>query len=144
VPAAKAQTGISQWQILPAGWPSQQPGYLGRYRMTWSSDHIFAGAGLLTLFIRQVSQPSKMNVPSGVLSVYGQDETAVFYLTKFRHEGARGYADVSTGNFGYPAVGQIKLLGLDIRRHALTLVFTPVHGGPVQFGFIRYSSSPHP
>jgi hypothetical protein len=120
------------------------PDYFGRYRMTSSSDQVFASSGLLTFFMRHVLKPKKMTVPGGVLAAFGRDQTAVLYLTKLRHHGTLGVAKVSAGSYTLPPVGHLRLLGFDTRRHTLWLEFTPARGQPIEMSFIRFSGNPQP
>lgn len=129
---------------LSRGWPVKTSDYFGRYRMISSSDHAFAGSALLAFFMRHVLKPKKMTVPGGVLSAFGRDETTVLYLTKLRHEGTRGVAEVSAGNYTLAPVGRMQLLGFDTQHHTLWLEFVPAHGPPVEMDFVRFSSSPQP
>jgi len=118
--------------------------YLGRYRLTTSSDHTFAASGLLTLFMRQIKKPKAMTVPSGVLSAFGPGQTTVLYLSNFQHAGSRAAAEVSTGNYGYPPSGEAWVMHFSQPGHVLTLAFSPVSGHPVTLTFVRYSADPHP
>ena len=93
VPAAKTAAG---GRAKP-GWPVPSAAYLGRYTMTWSSDASFARSGFLTLFMRSITKPKAMVVPSGIVSVFGRDATTVLYLTKFGHLGSRAIPFHSSG-----------------------------------------------
>jgi hypothetical protein len=139
------------------GWPVPRATYLGRYRMTWSSDPAFARTGLLTLFMRPVTQggrgagaphagglPKAMNVPSGIISVVSSDATTVLYLTKFGHLGSRAVADVNLGLYTSSPVGAVQLTAFSAASHTLTLVFSAPGERPVQLRFTRYSADPHP
>lgn len=123
------------------GWPMARASYLGRYRMTWSSDPSFARSGLLTLFMRPVTKPKATVVPSGIMSVFGGDATTVLYLTRFGHLGSRAVADVNVGVFTSPPVGTVQVTTFS---HTLTLVFSASGSRPVQMRFVRYSANPHP
>lgn len=126
------------------GWPVPRATYLGRYRMTWSSDPAFARTGLLTLFMRPVTKPKAMNVPSGIISVVSSDATTVLYLTKFGHLGSRAVADVNLGLYTSSPVGAVQLTAFSAASHTLTLVFSAPGERPVQLRFTRYSADPHP
>src|SRR6266567_6209406 len=129
--------------MLPTGkpgWPVKPQAYLGRYRMTWSSDRAFAQAGLLTLFMRQVMKPKKMIVPSGVLSAFGRDETTVLYITKLGRNGTRGSAEASAGNYAYAPVGLIELTRFDQLHHTLGIKLHSSAGRPIELRFARYSA----
>lgn len=126
------------------GWPMARDQWLGRYRMTWSSDPAFARSGLLTLFMRSITKPKAMVVPSGIMSVFGGDATTVLYLTKFGHVGSRAVADVNVGLFTSPPVGAIQLTAFGAASHTLTLKFTAAGRHQVELRFIRYSADPHP
>jgi len=118
--------------------------WLGRYRMTWSSDPSFARSGLLTLFLRPVTKPKVTVVPSGIMSVFGGDATTVLYLTRFGHLGSRAVADVNVGVFTSPPVGAVQLTTFSVASHTLTLVFSASASRPVEMRFVRYSADPHP
>jgi hypothetical protein len=126
------------------GWPMARASYLGRYRMTWSSDQSFARSGLLTLFMRQVTKPKAMIVPSGIMSVFGGDATTVLYLTKFGHLGSRAVADVNVGLYTSSPVGAVELTAFSVASHTLTLVLAAAGRQRVEMRFIRYSANPHP
>jgi hypothetical protein len=126
------------------GWLVPRSAYLGRYTLSWSSDRSFAKSGLLTLFMRQITQPKKMIVPSGIISVYGNAETTVLYLTRFGHLGARAMADVNLGLYTSVPVGTVQLTAFSATTHTLTLVFSAQGNELVQMRFIRYSADPHP
>jgi hypothetical protein len=142
------------------GWPMKTQAYLGRYRMTWSSDRAFAQAAMLTLFMRHVTKPKEMILPSGILSAFGRDETTVLYITKLKHKGTHGSAEASAGNYTYTPVGLIDLIRFDPRHHTLSIrldlsgdrqgggfksVAQSKHGGkPIELRFTRYSANPHP
>lgn len=112
--------------------------------MTWSSDRSFARSGLLTLFLRSVTTPKKMFVPSGIISVFGNAATTVLYMTKFGHLGSRAMADVNLGDYATSPVGTVQLTTFSATSHTLTLVFSAQGSGPVTMRFIRYSADPHP
>lgn len=118
--------------------------YLGRYKMTWSSDRSFAESGLLTLFMRRITKPVAMIVPSGIMSIFGNAATTVLYLTKFGHLGSRAIADVNPGLYTSTPVGTIQLTAFSVKAHTLTLVFSAQGNELVQMRFIRYSANPHP
>lgn len=126
------------------GWPAPKAAYLGRYKLTWASDPSFARAGLLTLFMRTITKPKKMVVPSGIISVYSPGTTSVLYLTQFGHLGQRGVADVTAGLYAAPPAGTVALTGLAAASHTLTLVLSPSGSAPVTMRFTRYSADPHP
>lgn len=126
------------------GWPAPKAAYLGRYKLTGSSDPSFARAGLLTLFMRTITKPKKMVVPSGILSVYGPGTTSVLYLSQFGHLGQRGVADVTAGLYAAPPAGTVALTAFTADSHTLTLVLSPSGGAPVTMRFTRYSADPHP
>jgi hypothetical protein len=126
------------------GWPAPKAAYLGRYRLTGSSDPSFARAGLLTLFMRAVTKPKKMILPSGIISVYGPGTTSVLYLTRFGHLGQRGVADVTAGLYAAPPAGTVALTGFTAESHTLTVVLSPSGSAPVTMRFTRYSADPHP
>jgi hypothetical protein len=126
------------------GWPVPKSAYLGRYTLTWASDPSFARGGLLTLFMRAVTKPKQMIVPSGIISVYGPGTTSVLYLTKFGHLGQRGVADVSAGLYTAPPAGTAALTAFSASSHTLTLVLSGPGGRPVALRFTRYSANPHP
>jgi len=126
------------------GWPVPRAAYLGRYTMAWSSDPSFARSGFLTLFMRSITKPKAMVVPSGIVSVFGRDATTVLYLTKFGHLGSRAMAEVNLGLYTSPPVGTVQLTTFSVTNHTLTLVFSAPGGAPVAMRFIRYSANPHP
>lgn len=128
----------------PPGWPMAKPAYLGRYRLTASSDRTFASSGLLTLFMREIKKPTEMIVPSGVLSAFGPGQTTVLYLSGFQHSGSKAMAQVSAGNYGYPPAGQAWVTRFSPASHVLQLSFAPTGGHPVALTFTRYSADPHP
>jgi len=112
--------------------------------MTWSSDRSFARSGLLTLFMRHITKPKAMVVPSGIISVFGEAATSVLYLTKFGHLGSRALADVNVGVYTSPPIGTVQLTTFSAKTHTLTLVFSAQGNELVQMRFIRYSADPHP
>lgn len=112
--------------------------------MTWSSDRSFARSGLLTLFLRPITTPKAMVVPSGIISVFGDAATTVLYLTKFGHLGSRVMADVNLGLYTTSPVGTVQLTTFSTASHTLTLVFSARGSAPVAMRFIRYSADPHP
>jgi hypothetical protein len=126
------------------GWPAPKPAYLGRYTLTWASDPSFARSGLLTLFMRAITKPKKMTVPSGIISVYGPGTTSVLYLSKFGHLGPHGVADVTAGLYTSPPAGTIALTAFSAASHTLTLVLSAPGGQPVTLRFTRFSADPHP
>lgn len=126
------------------GWLLPKTAYLGRYTMAWSSDRSFAKSGLLTLFMRSITKPKAMVVPSGIISVFGNSATTVLYLTKFGHLGSRALADVNLGLYTSPPVGTVQLTTFSATSHTLTLVFSAQGSEPVAMRFIRYSADPHP
>lgn len=126
------------------GWLVPRASYLGRYRMTWSSDRSFARSGLLTLFMRKITKPKAMVVPSGIISVFGGDATTVLYLTKFGHLGSRAVADVNLGLYTSSPVGAVQLTAFSAASHTLTLVLSAPGSRPVELRFTRYSADPHP
>ena len=126
------------------GWPLPRASYLGRYRMTWSSDPAFARTGLLTLFMRSITKPKARVVPSGIISAFGSDATTVLYLTKFGHLGSRAVADVNIGLYTASPVGAVQLTAFSVTSHTLTLVISVPGSRPVEMRYIRYSASPHP
>lgn len=143
---ARARAGPGAVRLLhwPATWPAAQSAYFGRYRLIASTDRSFARSALLTLFLREIKKPREMTVPSGVLSAFAPGQTTVLYLSRLRNAGPRGMADVSAGNFGYPPVGEARILGFDQHRHLLMLAFSPSRGRTVRLSFLRYSANPHP
>jgi hypothetical protein len=118
--------------------------YLGRYRLTWASDPSFAQGGLLTLFMRAVTKPKAMTVPSGIISVYGPGSTSVLYLSRFGHLGTRGVANVTTGLYTTAPAGTVMLAAFAGSAHTLTLVLSAPASTPVTLQFTRYSANPHP
>jgi hypothetical protein len=127
------------------GWPIARAEYLGRYRMTRSDDPSFARSGLLTLFMRQVTKPKAMVVPSGIISAYGANGTTLLYLTKFGHLGTEPVADVNVGVYTSPPVGAVRLVRFTADQHELTLLFSAQGSShPVEMSFVRYSADPHP
>ena len=144
--ATPAPGALGRGSPVPSepGWQLKMPAYLGRYRMTWSSDQVFAGSAILTLFMRPVTKPKKATFPSGVLSVFGRDQTTVLYITKLRHTSTDDLANVSTGNYTYPPIGQIRLARFDQRHHTLMLVFRSAYSDQIELSFSRYSDNPHP
>jgi len=112
--------------------------------MTWSSDRSFAKSGLLTLFMRKITKPVAMIVPSGIMSIFGNAATTVLYLTKFGHLGSRAIADVNPGLYTSIPVGIIQLTAFSVKAHTLTLVLSAQGNELVQMRFIRYSADPHP
>lgn len=138
--------------VLPAaavahaapGWPLPKPAYLGRYTMTWSSDRSFASSGRLTLFMRSITKPKAMIVPSGIISAFGDTATTVLYLTKFGHLGSRATADVNLGLYTSSPVGTAQITSFSVKTHTLTLVFSAPGNELVQMRFSRYSADPHP
>jgi hypothetical protein len=141
-PAAPAPAALPA--SAPAGWPMAHAAYLGRYRLTASSDGTFAKSGLLTLFMREIKKPKEMVVPSGVLSAFSPGQTTVLYLSGFQHSGSRAMAEVSAGNYGYPPSGQAWVTRFSQAGHVLQLSFAPTGGHPVTLTFTRYAADPHP
>jgi hypothetical protein len=143
VAAGPALTPGAVARAVP-GWPVPRTAYLGRYRLTFASDRSFAQAGLLTLFMRTVTKPRAMVVPSGIISVYGPGRTAVLYLSRFGHLGQRGVADVTAGLYATAPAGTVALTAFSATSHTLTLVLSAPGSGPVTLRFTRYSANPHP
>ena len=145
VPAVPAPA-VSVADVAKAmpGWPAPKPAYLGRYTLTWASDPSYARGSLLTLFMRTITKPKKMTVPSGVISVYGPGTTSVLYLSKFGHLGPRGVADVTAGLYTSPPAGTVALTAFSAASHTLTLVLSAPGGRPVTLRFTRFSADPHP
>jgi hypothetical protein len=94
--------------------------------------------------MRTVSKPKAMTVPSGIVSVFGNDATTVLYLTRFGHLGSRAVADVNVGLYTSSPVGAVQLTTFSVASHTLTLVLSASGTPPVQMRFIRYSADPHP
>jgi hypothetical protein len=126
------------------GWPAPKPAYLGRYTLTWASDPSYARGSLLTLFMRAITKPKKMTVPSGIISVYGPGTMSVLYLSKFGHLGPRGVADVTAGLYTSPPAGTVALTDFSAASHTLTLVLSAPGGRAVTLRFTRFSADPHP
>lgn len=143
-PAATSHAAGAAIANTTPGWPLPRTAYLGRYTMTWSSDRSFARSGLLTLFLRPVTKPKAMVVPSGIISVFGHAATSVLYLTMFGHLGSRAMADVNLGVYTAPPVGTVQLTAFSLKTHTLTLVLSARGNELVQMRFIRYSADPHP
>jgi hypothetical protein len=143
VPAAGAVPIAAVARAVP-GWPAPKAAYLGRYTLTWASDPSFARGGLLTLFLRQVTKPKAMIVPSGIISVYGPGSTSVLYLSRFGHLGPRGVASVTAGLYTTAPAGTVALTAFSSASHTLTLVLSAPGSAPVAMRFTRYSASPHP
>ena len=143
-PAVSVSVSVADVARAAPGWPAPKAAYLGRYKLTEASDPSFARAGLLTLFMRTITKPKKMVVPSGIISVYGPGTTSVLYLTQFGHLGQRGVADVTSGLYAAPPAGTVALTALTAQSHTLTLVLSPSGSAPVTMQFTRYSADPHP
>lgn len=143
VPATEAVPIAAAARAVP-GWPMPKAAYLGRYTMTWASDPSFARGGLLTLFLRQVTKPTAMIVPSGIISVYGPGTTSVLYLSRFGHLGPRGVANVTAGLYTTGPAGTVTLTAFSPASHTLTLVLLAPGSAPVAMRFTRYSANPHP
>jgi hypothetical protein len=146
VPQEEAATpeAPKQKQRGSPGW-SMKPGtYTGRYRMVWSSDPKLAGSGQLTLFMRSVMEPKPGKLPSGILDLRGQEQTNVLYLSEFSHSKQRNVADVNIGNFGYAAVGRLRVLRIDPAGELITVSLTGEPDLRLDLRFRRYSNASHP
>jgi hypothetical protein len=143
-PSASSAPSASAVAHAKPGWPVPSASYLGRYRLTWSSDRSFARSGLLTLFMRSVTKPKAMIVPSGIVSIYGNDATTVLYLTRFGHLGPRPVAAVNVGLYTSSPVGAVQLTTLSVASHTLTLMLSAPGAPSIQMRFTRYSADPHP
>jgi hypothetical protein len=84
------------------GWPGAAAQYLGRYRLTKSSDPALATGGGLTIFLRKVPHFTKPLL-SGILSLNAKHQANVVYLTKFMHAGTSLWTTVNLGIYTGPA-----------------------------------------
>jgi len=122
------------------GWPGPKAQYLGRYRLTRSSDNALARQGDLTVFQREV--PRQGAAMSGILNLYGTDETNVFYVTRFAHAGTKLWATVNVGVYSGPVVGTFNVTCYC--HNMMNAVFKVQDGATVSLRFLRYSANPHP
>jgi hypothetical protein len=94
--------------------------------------------------MRQVTKPKAMTVPSGIVSVFGNDATTVLYLTRFGHLGSQAVADVNLGLYTSSPVGAVHLTTFSVASHTLTLTLSAPGAPSIQMRFTRYSANPHP
>lgn len=140
--AAPALASIAAITLdMPApGWLGLKDRYLGRYHLTYSSDHSLVNQGELVVFSRAV--PRQRPVLSGVLNLYGSDESNVFYMTHFVHAGIKLMAALNLGVYTGPVVGSFDVMCYCY--NTMKAVFNVQDGSKVSLRFQRYSANPHP
>lgn len=135
ISSARAATQIA------VSWPGNKAQYLGRYRLSASSNLDIAQTGMLTVFMRTVPHEPRP-VLSGILSLNSASETNVLYLTHFKHGGSKLSTSVNLGIYTGPLLGQFVVTARD--SHTLSASLLATGQPPLRFTFVHTSSNPHP
>ena len=140
-PLARVRPTIAPSQAVAVSWPGSKAQYLGRYRLSGSSDLSLAQTGMLTIFMRTVPHEPRP-VLSGILALNGTNQTNVLYLTHFEHAGPKLSTSVNLGIYTGPVVGQFVVTTHDSSTMSASLL--AAGQAPLQFTFQHFSRNPHP
>lgn len=126
---------------VAVSWPGNTAQYLGRYRLTASTDLDLAQTGMLTIFMRTVPHEPRP-VLSGILALNGTNQDNVLYLTHFEHSGPKLSTSVNLGIYTGPVLGRFVVTAHD--SHAMSASLLATGQAPLQFTFQHFSRNPHP